>query len=52
VIRIVDVKDKYFWALTTSSLQTLSERIGDLLSSKQIEIEDIYTNRGALFNIV
>jgi len=56
------IVDKYFWALTTSSLQTLSERIGDLLalgasitdiialSSKQIEIEDIYTNRGALFN--
>jgi len=62
VRNVSGVVDSYFWELTTSSLQTLANRIGDLLAlgasipdivalaSKQIEIENLYANRGALFS--
>ncbi|MGH1461235.1 MAG: hypothetical protein ACRBB6_04285 [Neptuniibacter sp.] len=56
----VEAAPTYYWAKTTSALQTLANRVGDVialgndidsiieLSAKTVEIDAIYTNREAL----
>ena len=57
----VNANPAYFWAQTTSALQTLANRVGDiislgndidsivLLASQRDEIQDLYDNREILF---